>query len=155
MKLARGSRTGSGASLLLLALLTLALTSCGSGRGEESEAVIPREPGDLAGTQWILVGTGDFDPPMASDVTLDIADGTASGRGPCNSYNLPFTVDGTDLTTGPIASTKMACEGARNKAEADYFRMLEAVDEVHKEGTEDQLVLSGPDDVRLVYEERP
>jgi hypothetical protein len=26
---------------------------------------------------------------------------------------------------------------------------------VHKEGTEDQLVLSGPDDVRLVYGERP
>lgn len=114
---------------------------------------MPRSPGKLSGTKWILVATGDFhDVPASTPFTLDIHEGTASGNGPCNQYHLPFTHDGEDVTTGPVASTRVACEPKLHTAEQRYFTKLEKVDTARTEGTEDQLVLSGPDDVRLVYD---
>jgi heat shock protein HslJ len=114
--------------------------------------VIPRSPGNLVNTSWILVTIGATDAvPADTPFTLDIADGTASGTGPCNRYHLPFTHNGEDVTTGPVASTAMACAAPLLAAEHAYFTKLEKVDTAHKEGTEDQLVLTGPDDVRLEY----
>src|SRR5689334_5840729 len=101
----RSARTALTASFLLLVV-----GACGSGRATESKAVIPRSPGDLVGTSWVLVTIGDSDAvPPETPFTLDIADGPASGAGPCNRYHLPFTHAGEDVTTGPIASTKVAC----------------------------------------------
>jgi heat shock protein HslJ len=127
--------------------------ACGSGRAVESKAVIPRGPGNLVNTSWILVTIGATDAvPDETPFTLDIADGTASGTGPCNRYHLPFTHSGEDVTTGPVASTRVACAAPLLAAEHAYFAKLEKVDTARKEGTEDQLVLTGPDDVRLEYE---
>ena len=139
--------------LALLVLLAASMAACGSGRAVESKAVIPRSPGNLVDTRWILVTIGDSDAvPKRTPFTLDIGDGTASGTGPCNRYHLPFTHDGEDVTTGPVASTKVACMDALLAAEQRYFAQLEKVDTARKEGTEDNLVLSGPDGVRLEYE---
>jgi META domain len=60
----------------------------------------------------VLVATGDTDAvPPSRTVTLNVAEETASGSGPCNQFRLPFSVDGDELTTGPIAATKVACAG--------------------------------------------
>jgi heat shock protein HslJ len=135
-----------------VAVLVFGATSCGSGRAVESKAVIPRSPGDLVGTRWVLVTIGDSDAvPKSTPFTLDIGDGTASGTGPCNRYHLAFTHDGEDVTTGPVAATKVACEQPLLAAEQRYFADLEKVDTARKEGTEDNLVLSGPNSVRLEY----
>jgi heat shock protein HslJ len=80
---------------------------------------------------------------------LDIGDGTASGAGPCNQFRLRFTVDGDDLTTGPIAGTKVACAPRIMRAEQRFFRALEKADTAQIES--DELVLTGPDDVRLAF----
>ncbi|MBT2468689.1 META domain-containing protein [Streptomyces sp. ISL-66] len=40
------------------------------------------------------------------------ADGSASGSLGCNRFNAKATVDGDSLTFGPLATTRMACEGA-------------------------------------------
>ena len=134
-------------------LLLVGVAACGSGRAVESEAVIPRDPGNLVGTHWILVATGDSDPiPAQTPFTLDIETGTASGTGPCNRFHLPFTHEGDDVTTGAVASTLVACTPVLSAAEHKFFTALEAVDTAEKEGTENQLVLSGPHSVRLVFD---
>jgi heat shock protein HslJ len=114
---------------------------------------VPRSPGDLVDTHWVLVETGDADEvPRSSMITLDIADGSASGAGPCNRYRLAFTHDGEDVVTGPVTSTQIACAPRLAAGERRYFGQLERVDRARKEGTEDHLVLSGPD-ARLTYED--
>ena len=134
-----------------IALGAIFLAACGSGRSAERDALIPKDPGNLKGTQWILVETGDSDAvPVSTPFTLTIGEGTASGSGPCNRYHLAFSHDGDDLTTGTVASTQMACAPRLGSAEHRYFRRLEAADTVDLE--QERLVLSGPDDVRLVFE---
>jgi putative lipoprotein len=45
----------------------------------------------------------------ASTLTIEFGtDGTMSGNGGVNTYSGPFTVDGTSVTIGPLASTMMA-----------------------------------------------
>jgi heat shock protein HslJ len=36
-------------------------------------------------------------------------DGTVSGKSGCNTYNGPYTVTGSQIKIGPLASTMMAC----------------------------------------------
>jgi heat shock protein HslJ len=99
----------------------------------------------------VLVATGESDGVAdATPLTLDIGGDSASGTGPCNRYRVPFTHDGNDLTTGPLASTKKACAPRLMRAEDRFFRAIETADTVEKEG--DRLVLSGDDDDdRLVF----
>jgi heat shock protein HslJ len=148
----RAPRPTRGAGLVCLLLLAFVLAGCTAhSRAAESEALLPQDPGDLQGTEWTLVATGDFDAvPASTPLSLHIADRTASGSGPCNRYRMKFTNSGEDVTTGTLASTKVACEPRRMRAEQRFFRDLEAVDTALLE--DDQLVLTGPDDVRLVFE---
>ena len=119
----------------------------------ESKALVPRDPGNLEGTHWILVATHDSDPvPASTPFTLDIEKSIASGTGPCNRFHLSFTHAGNDVTTGPVASTQIACPSAPAAAEHAFFVALERVDTAEKEDTQDQLVLSGPHDTRLVFD---
>ena len=74
----------------------------------------------LDGTKWTLA-----DSPA---ITLQFADGRASGSGGCNQYNATYTASGSALTFGPIASTKRAClEDDRNRQEVAYFEALSKV----------------------------
>jgi heat shock protein HslJ len=140
-------RRAAGAGLVVLLSL---LAACGSGRSEEADNLIPRDTGTLAGTEWKLVANEElFEITDANPVTLNIEQGTASGRAPCNSYNLSFVQDGDDITTGPVAGTKMACPQDQMDAEAKYFAALDAVDTAALEN--DRLVLTGPDEVLLVF----
>ena len=134
----------------LLAALCMLAACTSHSRAAEADALVPHEPGDLDGTEWVLVATGDTDAvPADLRSTLNIEEGAASGRGPCTNYNLTFVVDGTDLDTGEIASTRKACPERVMNAENRYFRKLAKADTVEMEA--DRLVLSGPDETRLVF----
>jgi heat shock protein HslJ len=135
-----------------MVVLSCALAACtGHSRAAESRAVIPLDPGDLEGSAWILVAIGEFDGvPASTPLTLNVGDGRASGSGPCNRYNVAFVYEGNDLTTGRVASTRMACASRLMRAEERYFRAIERADTIEKES--DRLVLSGSDDDdRLVF----
>jgi len=140
------------AGIVCLVLLACVLAACSShSRAVESEELVPQDPGDLQGTEWTLVATGDFDAvPASTPLTLEIDDGTASGAGPCNRYRMKFTNRGDDVTTGELASTKVACEPRKMRAEQRFFRDLQAVDTAEEQA--DRLILTGPNDVRLVFE---
>ncbi len=48
-----------------------------------------------------------------------------SGSGGCNTYSGPYTLDGTHITIGPLASTQMACEQNVMDQEAAFFAALQ------------------------------
>jgi len=80
----------------------------------------------LVGTAWAL---GDLPGQVLADVRPTIAfsgDGTVTGSGGCNDFNGTYTVDGSKLTFGPLASTKKACADAVNSLETAYMTALQA-----------------------------
>ena len=81
---------------------------------------------ELVGTAWAL---GDFPGQVLADVRPTVAfsgDGTVTGSGGCNDFNGTYTVDGSKLTFGPLASTKKACAEAVNTLETAYMTALQA-----------------------------
>lgn len=89
--------------LLVLFLLSLALTACASGSNSPS----------IVGT-WKLTayGPADSPTPAVADVDANLkfdADGKVGGSGGCNSLGGDYTLEGDQITFGPIISTLMAC----------------------------------------------
>jgi heat shock protein HslJ len=83
---------------------------------------------DLAGSDWTLIdmgGTADFAHLVP---TLHFGeDGMVSGYAGCNKFSGSYTVDGSDLTLGPLASTKMACEPPASAVESAMLEALAGV----------------------------
>ena len=68
--------------------------------------------------------------PFSARATLQFSEnGQVSGKGPCNRYFGPMEITGSDITIGPVASTKMACLDLSD--EQEYLTALESVTE-HK-----------------------
>jgi heat shock protein HslJ len=78
----------------------------------------------LEGRPWVWLTPGDQPAPSES-VTILFADGSATGQAPCNSYSAPYAVNGSELTLGPIVSTKMACDDLA--VESAYLTALATV----------------------------
>ncbi|HET8929706.1 MAG TPA: META domain-containing protein [Acidimicrobiales bacterium] len=94
--------------------------------------------------------------PSASGVTIDFhADGTVSGRAPCNSFDGSFTVDGDSVTIAKIAATMMACEEPVMDDESTLLEALEAEHHVKFSADHDTLTLTGTSpgnaETRLVF----
>ena len=70
---------------------------------------------DLSGTTWDVIGYNNGKQAVVSVLAgteMDIQfgkDGTVSGKSGCNTYNGPYTVTGSQIKIGPLASTMMAC----------------------------------------------
>lgn len=63
---------------------------------------------------------------VGSTVTAEFKDGQISGNSGCNTYSGPYKVDGSNITIGPLASTKKACSSDElNKQETSYLAALE------------------------------
>jgi heat shock protein HslJ len=74
------------------------------------------------------------------DITFD--DQRAAGSSGCNSYTGGYVLDGTTLDIKALAVTRKACAPALMAQEAEYLRILDAVDTAERSG--DTLRLSGP-----------
>jgi heat shock protein HslJ len=72
----------------------------------------------LAGSEWGPLDGGD------QFIQFGAA-GQVSGHSGCNRYAGPYELSGGHLRFGPLAATKMACDGERNEVEQRWFRMLE------------------------------
>ncbi len=57
--------------------------------------------------------------------TLDYTTDKVSGTGGCNRFNGPISIEDDAVQIGPIAATKMMCEG-KSEVEGQYFSALEA-----------------------------
>jgi heat shock protein HslJ len=107
--------------IISLAVAAMAMAACTSGGGTG---------GTLDGVTWALStysvnGTmTDVPADVSVDATFDGATSTVSGSGGCNRYTGPYTVDGSKLTFGALASTQMACIGAASEVESAYLANL-------------------------------
>jgi heat shock protein HslJ len=83
----------------------------------------------LEGTAWELSADSPLGVTTANvTLTAQFEDGTVSGYSGCNTYNGPYTVDGSDMTIGPdLASTQMACPGAQMEVEQEFLTRLSQV----------------------------
>jgi heat shock protein HslJ len=65
---------------------------------------------DLPGTSWVLADIDGTAAVGETPPTLDFDDqGGVSGTGGCNTYNGEVTIDGSEVTFGPLATTQMFC----------------------------------------------
>ena len=70
---------------------------------------------DLSGTSWEVIGYNNGKQAVTSvlagtALTAEFGmDGTLSGNSGCNTYSGSYTVNGNQITIGPLASTRMAC----------------------------------------------
>jgi len=98
----------------------------GAAASAGASATAPLTNPDLVGTEWIL---GDLPGQVLADVRPTVSfsgDGTVSGNAGCNTFSGTYTVDGSNLTFGPLATTRMACEGAKGTIETAYVTALQA-----------------------------
>lgn len=117
----------------LTALLLAAAVSCADAgpRTAPGQAVTqtaePRTPdAPLVATRWTVdsLVRQEASSPLPAGVegrawfTL-AADGSATGGLGCNRFNAKATVQGPLLTFGPLATTRMACEGPAGEVERE------------------------------------
>ena len=91
----------------------------------------------LAASSRLALADDDDGPPTASwtavelngkpveGLTLDYTTEKASGSGGCNRFNGPISIEDDAIQIGPLASTKMMCDG-KSEIESQYFAALEA-----------------------------
>jgi heat shock protein HslJ len=84
-------------------------------------------PASLTGSTWRALsynnGRGAVTSVISGTIltTLFGADGTVSGSSGCNTYNGPYTVSGSSITIGPLASTRRACAADEANAQEQAF----------------------------------
>lgn len=113
-------------------------------QANNASALPPTLPPLIEGTQWKLTDIGGKPAAKAVTTTLEFRQGRVGGKGGCNSYNGPVTVEITTrglhkIKFGNLVSTRMACPGAASTQETEYFQHLSKITQFKREG--DELVL--------------
>ncbi len=115
-----------------------AAAASGSGPAGSAAAIT-----DLGGTTWLLVQLG-----TTTDLALVVPDigfaedGTVSGFAGCNTFTGSYTVTGSALSLGPLATTKIGCPGPASAVETDVLAGLAGV-RAWSVGADGRLVLDG------------
>jgi heat shock protein HslJ len=97
--------------------------------GGAALSYIREQPLPLEGTAWqlesIATGTDAVSSVVAPGSIIFESDGTVSGQTGCNGFNGGYTLEGNELTIGPLATTKMACPDDIGAQEAAVLAGLE------------------------------
>ena len=109
----------------LAIFVVAACDSTGPGANPTPE---PTAAADLAGTSWTLVSIGATPAIVGAGASLTFdPSGNVSGSTGCNSFSGSYALDGSALTFGPLATTRMACEEASMAQEASVLEALAGV----------------------------
>ncbi|HSN78540.1 MAG TPA: META domain-containing protein, partial [Anaerolineae bacterium] len=85
---------------------------------------------ELEGVTWRLIAYLDQNDMLSMfgvESTITLQDGEAGGKGGCNMYFAPYTLEGDQLSFGPAGSTMMACEERAMAQEQTFLARLEQV----------------------------
>jgi heat shock protein HslJ len=121
-------------SIALLALMALA--GC---------AITSRDATtELPGTSWTLVDLDGEQPAGEPPPSITFTDeGSVTGSTGCNTFNGEVTIDGSAITFGPLATTRMACvDPVAGEQEQAFLVAMDAVTGYTIDG-EGRLVLEG------------
>ncbi len=138
---------------IALLIATAFLASCGDDSDGSSSAstVAASSTGadPLDGTTWKLDVAG-LDVPGADAVapTISFSKSTVSGSSGCNTFTGGYTVSGTTLTIGQLASTQMACGPVETAVETAVLTRLGKVAGFTVAG--DKLTLTDASDATLL-----
>lgn len=100
-----------------------------------SEPDMPLPPASLTDITWTVTSIGGRPVSGTRPITLSIGgDLAVGGNGGCNNYFTEARIDGTTLSFGPAAATRMACAEEAMKQEAAYFSALAAVTSYELDG---------------------
>lgn len=89
-------------------------------------------------------------PIVGTDLTADFAADQVAGSSGCNDYSGPYTLTGTTLKIGPLATTRKACDQKVMDQETQFLAALQASTTFTQSGaiitltngTENQVVLT-------------
>lgn len=135
------------------------LTQRGAGANKGGTLVLSRDAGatkilPLTGTTWtvnsLVTGETAASLPTGTEGVAQLVftkEGTVRGKLGCNSFSAPVTRSGATVNIGRVASTKMLCEGDRNKVEQHLLKVLTG--QVSYEVRSHGLTLRGPDGAGL------
>lgn len=84
----------------------------------------------------------ELDGKPVDGLTFDYTTDKVSGTGGCNRFSGPISIEDDAIQIGPLASTKMMCEG-KSEIETQYFTALESARSFAVEG--DSLTLRAED----------
>lgn len=127
-----GIRLGLGAALI--SLLATTVTAVPANAGDVAAPTAKSPVGD-----WGTSTNG-----VKQTLTLT-KDGKVSGSAGCNRFIGEYTVHGSDISFGPLATTLMACEESVMAAEATFLTRLGAA--VSYRATKKRLWVAAPKDV--------
>jgi heat shock protein HslJ len=106
---------------------------------------------DLPGTSWTLVELDGAAPVGETPPTIAFDDqGSVTGTGGCNTFNGEVTIDGSDMSFSPLATTQMFCaeEGVADQEQA----FLAALQDVTSYSVDDEGRLVLEDGATLTFE---
>jgi heat shock protein HslJ len=109
--------------IVLVAAMALTVIGCSQPAASAAPSAAG-PPTELPGTSWVLKDLSGAE--LGTGVpTIDFGtDGTVSGSAGCNTFNGTYTVDGSSISFGPLASTKMACPVADMAVETAFLAGL-------------------------------
>ncbi len=86
-------------------------------------------PPQLAGVQWKVTNFNNNRHAVVgvlgeSNLTLSFEDGQVSGSAGCNSFHGKYSTEGSQLTLGPLATTRRACEEPLMNQEREFLAAL-------------------------------
>ncbi len=110
-------------------LFAVALAGCdAAGASPEGTTPEPVASAGLESSAWTIQSIGPLTLPPDAGATLSVEPGgRVSGETGCNRYMGEVSVDGASLTFGPLATTRMACEGALQEQERAVLDALAGV----------------------------
>lgn len=114
-------------------------------------ALNPAGADQLGGTHWQLLYIRKSVPLSNRPITIAFKDGQVNGSSGCNSYFGEYTINGNEISIGPLASTEMACmdpEGIMQQ-EQEYLHFLAEVVTFEVDG--EQLVLKQAGQDQLTF----
>lgn len=128
--------------LTILWVLAMFLSACAAGE----------EDGSLVG-RWDLTDygpAGSTSPALTENepgLTFN-EDGTLNGSSGCNGFSGEYTIDGDQITFGPIVSTLMLCDSPMMGQEEAFFQVLMDTATYQIDG--DRLTLTNNDQILVL-----
>lgn len=113
-----------------------------NGNTEFRQVSINVTPGNpLANTSWVVSTLNINQLPLSGSVMTLYFSGTntVSGNTACNTFNGPYSVNGTSLAIGPLSTTKLLCADEINGQEQVYLSALQTATRYELSGS--QLIL--------------
>ena len=102
------------------------LGGCMADKKPTQAAASPTTAVNLTGTEWSLEELGGKGVMANSRATLTFPEaGKVAGNGSCNRFTGEAELNGNAIKLGPLASTRMMCQGEASTQEAAYLKALE------------------------------